>query len=66
MFKLLRMEDPRKGVFSSEFIGPCHIYAYIGRISAESCPDFSSPFAEGDGRTSIFSQQEMGPAKRVA
>jgi hypothetical protein len=66
MFKLFRMEDPVKRVFSSEFIGPCHINAYIGRISGESGPDFSSPLAEGDGRTPIFSQQEMGSAERAA
>jgi hypothetical protein len=66
MFKLLRMEDAVKGVFSLEFIGPCHIYADIGLISTESSPDFSSTVAEGDGRTPIFPQQEMGSAKRAA
>ena len=66
MVKLFRMEDPVKGVFSLEFIGPCHINADIGLISAESGPDFSSTLAEGDGRTPIFSHQEMGPAKRAA
>jgi hypothetical protein len=66
MFKLLRMEDPGKGVFSLEFIWPCHIDADIGRISAESGPDFSSPLAEGYGRPPVSSHQEMGPAERAA
>jgi hypothetical protein len=66
MSELLWMEDPVKGVFSFEFIGPCHIDADIGLISTESSPDFSSTVAEGDGRTPIFSEQEMGPAKRAA
>jgi len=66
MLKLLCMEDPVKGVFSLEFIGPCHIDADIGLIPTESSPDFSSALAEGDGRTQIFSQQEMGPAKQAA
>jgi hypothetical protein len=66
VLKLLWMEDPVKGVFSLEFIGPCHINANIRFISTESSPDFSSPLAEGDGRTLIFSQQEMGPAKQAA
>ena len=35
-------------------------------ISTESSPDFSSTLAQGDGRTPIFSQQEMGPAKQAA
>jgi hypothetical protein len=60
------MEDPVKGVFSVEFIGPCHIDADIRLISTESNPDFSSTLAEGDGRTTIFSQKEMGLAKQVA
>jgi len=66
MLKLLCMEDPVKGVFSLEFIGPCHIDADIRLISTESSPDFSSTLAEGDGRTPIFSQQEMGLAKQAA
>jgi hypothetical protein len=66
MLKLLCMEDPVKGVFPLEFIGPCHIDADIRLISAESGPDFSSTLAEGDGRTPIVSQQEMGPAKQAA
>jgi hypothetical protein len=65
MLKLLCMEDPVQGVFSLEFIGPCHINADIRLISTESSPDFSSTLAEGDGRTPIFSQQEVGPAKQV-
>jgi hypothetical protein len=56
MLKLVRMEDPMKGVFSVEFIGPCHIHADIRFISTESSPDFSPTPAEGDGRTPIFSQ----------
>jgi hypothetical protein len=66
MLKLLWMEDPVKGVFFLEFIGPCHINAYIRLISTESSPDFSSTLAEGDGRSPIFSQLEMGPAKQAA
>jgi hypothetical protein len=66
MLKLLWMEDPVKGVFFLEFIGPCHIDANIKFISAESSPDFSATLAEGDGRTPAFSQQEMGPAKQAA
>jgi len=66
MLKLLRMEDPVQGVFSLEFIRPCHIDADIRLISAESGPDFSSTLAEGYGRTPIVSQQEMGPAKQAA
>src|SRR4030042_1299746 len=65
MLKLLCMEDPVKGVFSLEFIGPCHINADIRLISTESSPDFSSTLAEGDGRTPIFSQQEMRPPERA-
>jgi hypothetical protein len=66
MLKLLWMEDPVKGVFSLEFIGPCHINADIRLIATESSPGFSSTLAEGDGRTPIFSQQEMGSAKQAA
>jgi len=66
MLKLLRMEDPMKGVFSLEFISPCHIDTDIRLISAESSPDFSSTLAEGYGRTPIVSQQEMGPAKQAS
>src|SRR4030043_676503 len=66
MLKLLGMEDPVKGVFALEFIAPCHIDADIKLISTESSPDFASTLAEGDGRTPIFSQQEMGPAKQSA
>jgi hypothetical protein len=64
--KLLWMENPVKGVFSVEFIGPCHINADIRPISTESSPDFSSTLTEGDGRTPIISRHEMGPAKRAA
>jgi hypothetical protein len=66
MLKLLCMEGPVKGVFSLEFIGPCHIDADLRLISTESGPDFSSTLAERDGRTPIFSQQEMGPPERAA
>jgi len=66
MVKLLWMEDPVKGVFTVKFIGPCHINADIRLISTKSSPDFSSTLAERDGRTLIFSQQEMGPAKQAA
>jgi hypothetical protein len=66
MLKFLFMEDPVKGVFSLEFIGPCHIDADIRLIPTEGGPGFSSTLAEGDGRAPIFSQQKMGPAKRVA
>jgi hypothetical protein len=66
MFKLLWMEDPVKRVSSLEFIGLCDIDADIGLVPAESSPDSSSTTAEGDGRTPIFSQQKMGPAKQTA
>jgi hypothetical protein len=66
MFKLLWMEDPVKGVFSLEFIGLCDIDADIRPISAESSPNSSATIAERDGRTPIFSQQKMGPAKQAA
>jgi hypothetical protein len=66
MFKLFRMEDPVKGVFSLEFIAHCHINADIRIIPTESGPELSSTFAEGDGRSLRFSHQEMGPAKRPA
>jgi len=56
MLKLLWMEDPVKGIFSWEFIGPCYIDADIRLISRESSPDSFSTLAEGDGRTPIFSQ----------
>jgi hypothetical protein len=46
MLKLLLMEDPVKGVFSLEFIGSCHINAYIRLISTESGPDSSSILAK--------------------
>jgi hypothetical protein len=49
-----------------KFIGPCHIDADLRLISTESGPDFSSTLAEGDGRTPIFSQQEMRPPERAA
>jgi len=66
MLKLLWMEDPVKGIFSVEFIGPCHIDADIRLISTESSPEVSSTLAEGNGRTPIVSQQEMGTAKQAA
>jgi len=66
MLKLLWMEDPVKGVFSLEFIGPCHIDADTRLISTEGSPDFSSALAEGDGWTLVFSQQEMRPAEQAA
>ena len=62
----LGVEDPAKGVFALEFIGPCHIDADIRLISTERSPDFSSTLAEGDSWTPIFSQQEMGLAKQAA
>ena len=31
MLKLLWVEDPVKGVFSLEFIGPCHIHSHLSR-----------------------------------
>jgi len=66
MLKLLWMEDPVKRVFSVEFIAPCRIDADIGLISAESGPEVSSILAEGDGRPTMFSQEEMGPAKQAS
>jgi len=65
MLKLLWMEDPVKGVFSVEFIAPCHINADIGLISTECSPDVSVILTEGDGRTPVFSQQKMGLAKQT-
>jgi hypothetical protein len=62
MLKLLCMEDPVKGVFISEFIGPCHIDADIKLVPTEGGPDFPSPLAEGDGGTPICTQPEMGLA----
>jgi hypothetical protein len=66
MLKFLWMEDPVKGIFPLEFIGPCQIDANIRFIATESSPDFSSTLAEGDSRTLIFPQQQMRLAKRVA
>jgi len=66
MLKLTVMEHPVIGVFLWEFIGPRHIDADIGLIATECGPEVSSTFTEGDGRAAIFSQQEMGPAKRAA
>lgn len=66
MLKLLRVEDPVKGISTLEFIGPCHINADIGLIAAESRPDVPSTLAERDGRTPNFTQQEMRPAKQAA
>jgi hypothetical protein len=66
MLKLLWMEDPVKGVFSVELIAPGRIDADIGLISTESSPELSSILAEGDGRPTIVSQQEMGPAKQAS
>jgi hypothetical protein len=66
MVQLFRLEDPVKGVFSLEFLEPCRIDTDIGLISGECGPDSSSSLTEGDGRTPIFSQLEMGPAKRAA
>ena len=66
MLQLLWMEDPVIGIFSGEFIGPCRIDADIGLISTESGPEGSLILAEGDGRTPIFSQHKLGPAKRTA
>jgi hypothetical protein len=66
MVKLFWMEDPVKRVVTVEFIAPRHINADIRPIATESGPDFSSTFAEGNGRPPIFSHQKMGPAKQTA
>jgi hypothetical protein len=66
MLKLWWMEDPVHRVFSVEFIGPCRIDADIGLISTEGSPEVSSILAEGDGRTPIVSQLQMGPAKQAS
>jgi hypothetical protein len=66
MLKLPVMKDPVQGIFTVEFIGLCHIDADIGRIPANSGPDFSAAFAEGDGRAPTISQEEMGSAERAA
>jgi hypothetical protein len=65
MLKLLRMEDPVRRVVALEFIGPCRIDADIRPISTQSGPEFSVTLAEGEGRASMFSQQEAGPAKEA-
>jgi hypothetical protein len=54
MLKLLRLEDPVKGISTLEFIGPCHINADIGLIATERRPDVPSTLAERDGRTPNF------------
>jgi hypothetical protein len=46
MLKLFCMEDPLKGVFSSEFIGTGHIHADLRLICTEGGPDSSSTLAE--------------------
>ena len=66
MLKLPVMENPVKGVFLLEFIGPRHIDTDMGPIPAEGGPDVSATFAEGDGRAPMISQQELGPAQRAA
>jgi len=66
LLKLVCMEDPVNGVVSLEFIGPCHVDAYLRLISAESGPDLSSALAEGDGRTPGGPHQEMGLPERAA
>ena len=53
-------ERPGKGVFSLKFIGFCYIDADIGCIPTKRGPDFPSALTEGDGRTPIFSQQQIG------
>jgi len=65
MLELLVIKNPVKGVFLLEFIGPRNIDADIGLIPADGGPGLSSTFTEGDGRSPICSQQEMGPAKRA-
>jgi hypothetical protein len=65
MFKLCWLEDPVKGVFSLKFIGPCHIDADVSPISTKRGPDLSATLAEGDGRTWIFTQQEMRSAQQT-
>src|SRR5512143_2182166 len=65
MLKFMQMEDPVKWVIFFEFIGPCHINADIRVISTKSSPELSSTCTEGDGRTMIFSQQEIGPPERA-
>jgi hypothetical protein len=60
------MKDPVTGVSSLKFIGRCYIDADIGCIPAKCGPDFPATLAEGDGRTPMFSQQEVRPAEWVA
>jgi len=55
MSELLFMEDPVKGVFSFEFISPCHIDTDFSSVSTEGGPDLSPTLTEGDGRPLIFS-----------
>jgi len=65
MFKLCWLKDPVKGIFPLEFIVPCRIDADISPISAKRGPDPAATLTEGDGRTWIFTQQEMGSAQQT-
>ena len=60
MGKLLRMEDPVKGVSVFKFIKACHINTKIKRIAGERCPDLSAVLAVGDGRSSTPFHEENG------
>jgi hypothetical protein len=65
MFKLCWQEDPVQGIFFLKFIGPCHVDADVSPISTKGGPDLSATFAEGDGRTWIFTQQELWSAQQT-
>jgi hypothetical protein len=65
MVKLCWLEDPVQGVSSLKFIGPCHIDADVSPISTKRSPDLCATLAEGDGRTWIFTQQELRSAQQT-
>jgi hypothetical protein len=65
LVKLLYVEDPAQGIAFLEFGASGHIDADIRLVVTEGGPDFFACRAEGDGRTPVSSQQEMGPTQRI-
>ena len=65
LVKLLFVEDPVHGVAFLEFSASGHIDTDIRPVATEGGPDFFARLAEGDGRSPVFSQQEMRPAQRI-